>query len=269
VRGEDEMGNLNMHTFVVLVHKESPYLEKCIVSLKKQTVNSEIMLSTSTLSEYLETISKKYSLPVKINQINEGIAADWSFAYKSANTDFVTLAHQDDIYKPNYTESCLRAAEKTESLIVFTDYIENFKGKTRQANLLLLVKRLMLKVFFPFKQSLRSSSMKKLLISLGNPISCPTVMYNKKLIGRFTFNNNFSMNLDWEANFRFVEMPGNFVYINKKLLIRRIHGDSESTNALKDRRRHYEDRLLFENIWPKSVVKVLLKLYSIGYRSNG
>jgi len=258
----------NHHTFVVLAYKESPYLEECILSLIKQTIKSKIVLSTSTPSEFLFNISSKYNLPIKINQRNEGIASDWSFAYRTAETDYVTLAHQDDIYKPDYAASCLRKAKKTTSLILFTDYIESFKGKIRKNNLLLLVKRFIITPFFLFKPSISSSFYKKLLITFGNPISCPTVMYNKTLIGKFEFDKEFSMNLDWEANFRLATMPGDFVYLDQKLVLRRIHSDSESTNALKNYRRQYEDQLLFEKVWPKFMVKILLKLYSIGYKSN-
>jgi len=30
----------------------------------------------------------------------------------------------------------------------------------------------------------------------------------------------------------------------------------------------FSDRLLFEKVWPPFIVKMLLKLYSIGYKSN-
>jgi len=256
------------HTFAIPAYKESPYLEECVLSLKKQTVKSHILIFTSTPSEFIENISRQYNVPLVVNNIEPCIALDWSFAYNNIETEFVTLAHQDDFYMPTYTESCLKTADSSKPIIIFTNYIEEFEGKFRESNLLLLVKRLMLMPFFIFKVSLRSSFMKKLLLSFGNPISCPTVMYNKKRIGKFDFNSALSMNLDWEANFRFAEMAGDFVYVNKKLIMRRIHKDSETTNALQTQKRHYEDQLLFEKVWPAYVVKILLKSYSIGYKSN-
>jgi len=256
------------HTFVILAYKESPYLEDCILSLKKQTMKSKIILSTSTPSRFLNQMSQKHAIPLVINSKKQGIASDWSFAYQHAETDFVTLAHQDDVYQPTYTESCLNTPGVMKSIILFTDYIEEHEGRIRETNLLLKVKRMMLTFFFPFQSKLNSLAMKKLLISLGNPISCPTVMYNKGKIGKFDFNQKFVMNLDWEANFRFAEMPGDFIYINNTLVIRKIHKDSETTKTLQNHRRHEEDRLIFESIWPDPIVKILLKLYSTGYKSN-
>lgn len=46
------------HTFVICAYKESPYLEACIRSLKKQTVASAICLATSTPSDYLKIYVK-------------------------------------------------------------------------------------------------------------------------------------------------------------------------------------------------------------------
>lgn len=253
--------------FVVPAYGESPYLEECISSLLQQTVKSRILLSTSTPSDFIHDLAEKHSIPVTVNTNSSCIASDWSFAYNRATTDFVTLAHQDDIYSKLYTESCLRASKKN-SLIVFTDYVEKIRNRIHKTNPFLLVKRLMLTPFFLFNRSIQSSWAKKMMISLGNPISCPTIMFHKKQIGPFNFNPSFSMNLDWEATFRIAEMNGSFSYICKPLVVRRIHKDAESTNALKDHRRQQEDRIMFEMFWPKFFVKMILYLYSAGYKSG-
>jgi len=258
------------HSFVILAYQKSPYIEECIDSLKNQTVKSEILIATSTPSEFLENVAKKYEIPLFINKGKSGIAADWTFAYNCARTDCVTLAHQDDIYMPGYTETCLSSAVSySNNLIVFTDYIELFHDKIRDNNLLLNVKRLILSFFYTCSKNLSSRFFKKKLFSLGNPICCPSIMYNRKNIGNFVFDDSFSMNLDWEATLRLSGMEGDFIYIKKKLLTRRIHEESESTNALTNNIRQEEDRRLFEKLWPKPVVKILLKLFSLAYQSNG
>jgi len=50
-----------LHSFAVLAYKDSPYLEECILSLKNQTVQSDIYITTATPSEFLENISRKYN----------------------------------------------------------------------------------------------------------------------------------------------------------------------------------------------------------------
>ena len=264
------MNNNTKHTFVILAYKESPYLEECILSLLRQTVKSEILLSTSTPSFFLSRISKKYDIPIISNARNEGIASDWYFAFKNSKTKYVTLAHQDDIYFPNYAEQCLLSANRIKNnLITFTDYIEVFNDRIRRYNLLLITKRMMLFPYYIFKNNISSPFFTKLMLSFGNPICCPSIMYNKDNIGQFKFDKSFSMNLDWDAALRLSKMKGNFIYINKKLLIRRIHKKSETTNALRTKNRQYEDRIIFEKLWPKSIALILSYIYSIGYKSNG
>ena len=41
------------HTFAICAYKESVYLETCIRSLKEQTIESNIIMVTSTPNEYL------------------------------------------------------------------------------------------------------------------------------------------------------------------------------------------------------------------------
>lgn len=261
--------NTVLHTFVVLAYKDSPYLEECLASLRQQTVQSKIIISTSTPSAFLEKIAGKYYAPLLVNEKSKGIASDWSFAYSQGKTRYVTLAHQDDLYLPRYTERCVSAAEKRQNnLITFTNYCERFDGGLCTYKVLLLIKRMMLFPYYVFKQSLSSPFLKKLMLSPGNPVCCPSIMYNTENIGYFEFDPSFSMNLDWEASLRLAEIRGDFIYIKKKLLVRRIHNESETTYTLRNNTRQTEDKILLDRLWPKFIAKILAKAYSIAYKSN-
>ena len=85
------------HTFAICAYKESPYLEECITSLMEQTVKSEIFIATSTPNKYIDDIAAKYNLKVYVNDGESGITQDWNFAYSKVQTDYVTIAHQDDV----------------------------------------------------------------------------------------------------------------------------------------------------------------------------
>ena len=45
---------MNDHTFAICAYKESPYLEECIKSLKNQTIKSNILIATSTPTDYIK-----------------------------------------------------------------------------------------------------------------------------------------------------------------------------------------------------------------------
>lgn len=133
------------HTFVVCAYKESPYLEACIQSLLTQTVKSEIIIATSTPNEHIKGIAEKYNFPLYINDAPSNIASDWNFGYSKVATPYLTIAHQDDIYLPEYTEHVLKAFEKSSKpLIFFSDYGELREDKVVTKNRLLQVKRIML-----------------------------------------------------------------------------------------------------------------------------
>ena len=97
----------SFHTFVICAYKESEYLEECIQSLVNQTLRSEIIMVTSTPNEYIEMMSKKYDIPLFVNEGEGGITQDWNFALSRVDTRFATIAHQDDIYEPSYAEKML------------------------------------------------------------------------------------------------------------------------------------------------------------------
>lgn len=256
------------HTFVIPAYKESAYLEECLKSLLSQTVKSSIIIATSTPSEFLSSISDKYKIPIKVNQNSKGIASDWNFAYSSAETDYITLAHQDDIYYPDYVERCMKKAEEHNgNLIVFTGYNELHGDRKVSNNMLLVIKRVLL---FPYilTDCIESRILKNMLLIFGSPISCPGVTFNKKNLQNFTFDETFSVNMDWNAWLELAGKKGSFVYERKKLFAHRIHMEAETSKAFSDSRRKDEDLRLFKKIWPDIIAILLAKLYSLSYRSK-
>lgn len=249
--------NESGHSFAILAYKESPYLEDCIISLRKQTVTSKIFISTSTPSKFLDKISEKFGIPLIVNLNRKGIGSDWTFAYDKCRTKYLTLAHQDDIYLPDYTENCLALGRRNDNLITFTDYSELIDDKIIKCfDKKLVVKRI---VFLPFfiNSNVSSSLIRKMLLFFGNPISCPSVMYNKDNIGDFRFSDKFLCSLDWEAWIELAKKKGGFAYVKKKLIIHRIYQDSQSALLTSNKLRQHEEELILQGLWPKPFAKIL------------
>jgi glycosyltransferase involved in cell wall biosynthesis len=257
------------HSFAVMAYEDSPFLSECLDSLKNQTVESKIYITTSTPSAYISELAKKFTVEVYVAEPGQGIAHDWYFSLQQAKTKYVTLAHQDDLYMPEYAASSFSAAEKfTDTLISFTGYTEIVDGRDRSNTLLLRVKRFILWFFMPFRKNIHSRFRKKLLLSAGCPIAAPSVMYNiEKLIG-FQFSDEFSINMDWDAWYRMSKMEGRFVYVKKTLLKHRIHADSATTAGLEANLRQSEDLIMFKRFWPVFFSKLLAKFYARSYKSN-
>ena len=63
----------NRHILVLCAYKESKYLEDCIVSLKNQTLEAPIIISTSTPNEHILGLaeSKKKAYRLVANMLEE------------------------------------------------------------------------------------------------------------------------------------------------------------------------------------------------------
>ena len=106
------MKEFKNHTFVICAYKQSQYLEECIKSVLNQNVKSNVIISTSTPNDFIKSMAKKYNLQLFVNKGEKGIGQDWNFGVSKAKTDYVTVAHQDDIYKQNYLEEIVNNLEK-------------------------------------------------------------------------------------------------------------------------------------------------------------
>lgn len=257
------------HTFVVLAYKDSPYLEECVQSLTQQTVQSNILIITSTPCAPIDRVAAKYSLSVSINRGERGIAADWNFGLAQAKTPFVTLAHQDDLYLGEFTEKMLRVAmQRPDNLITFCNYAEQVAGSVTTSTLNLRIKRAIIKSAFWHQSHLTAYLLKRLLFSFGSPIPCPAAMYNIANLAGFQFSSSFSINMDWDAWVRIAARRGSIGYVRESLQIHRLHGESETTSGITDNRRSKEDREMFERLWPRPIAAALRRLYALSYRGN-
>lgn len=256
------------HTFAVCAYKQSPYLEECIRSIRSQKVKSNVILSTSTPNHYIEGIARKYELPVYVNPGPGGIAGDWNFAYASARTELVTLAHQDDRYEENYTQEILKNINKSKRpLIAFSDYKELRNGRTIEKNRLLLVKKILLS---PLRLHGLWGSVwtRRRILSLGSAICAPSVTLVKENLPPEIFQTGMKSNIDWEAWERLSKYKGSFVYCARPLMSHRIHPQSTTTDIIKGGQRRLEDLEMFERFWPKWFANIWEKLYSNGEKSN-
>ena len=258
------------HTFAISAYKESSYLEDCIKSIINQKVKSKCLICTSTPNELIKDLAKKYNLPLYIRERKEeenSISEDWNFAVSKAETELVTVAHQDDIYLSNYTENVLKEVDNSSKpLIIFTDYAEIRNNDKTFNGLNLKIKRLMQR---PFKYRFlrKSKFIRKLILSFGTPICCPSVCFSKLNL-REPFFQKFMCSLDWLAWVNISNYDGDFAYINKVLMLHRIHNCSETTNLIEKNIRQNEDYYMFCKFWWKPIAKILSKLYSYSLKSN-
>lgn len=256
------------HTFALCAYKQSAFLEECILSLLAQTVKSKIIIATSTPNEHINALAEKYGLPVFINNGINGIGGDWNFAYSCCDTSLVTIAHQDDIYEPEYTAEMLSSVNSSrEPIIYFSGYAELRNGEKVYNNSILRIKKLMLSPL-KIRAFHKSKFVRRRILSLGCPICCPSVTFIKERVGENPFTNDFLSDIDWQQWELQSRKMGSFVYNSKPLMCHRIHEESATTEIIGDNARTTEDYEMFRRFWPEFIAKMLVKLYSKSQSSN-
>ncbi len=256
------------HCFALCAYQVNPNLEECVQTLLAQTLQTKIIMITGSPNSHISSVAQKYNLPLYVNENTTGMASNWNYAYKMADTDYVTIAHEDDLYDNEYAASIAAAAGgRSSPLILFTDYWElNEETMIRESRLLAIKRRM--NAPFRVRAFQGSRFIRNRILSFGCSICCPSVTYHKAVIGDFEFNQDFQCNLDWDAWYRISQNKGAFIYVPSPLMIHRIHEQSETTRLLKAGIRQSEDLIMFKRYWPGWIAGRLMKSYASGTEDN-
>ena len=258
------------HTFAICAYKQSAFLENAIQSILDQSALGKVFIATSTPNELISGLAKKYSIPLLVNEHHGSIGEEWNFSYNAAKTPLVTLVHQDDYYEPTFLQNVLDRFNLDAGkmpLISFTDYCEIRSGKTVSGNRLLRIKRFLL---LPLRLRCLENKrfFKRLTLRFGNPICCPSITYNKEILGDSIFDTTFKNSLDYLEAVKLANASGAFLYIPKVLMGHRIHKESATTENIADSSRRNEDMKILEQFWPPSVARFVNRFYSKSEESN-
>lgn len=258
------------HIYSICAYKESPHLEACIRSLRQQTVSADIIMCTSTPNAYIRQLAADHGIELFIRKGESAIKDDWNFAYNCAHSEFVTIVHQDDIYMPEYEQelqkSLVRMKDRRDILIAFTDYLPLKERTGTKKDINCRIRRILRWILkFSFFSDKRWA--KRMALRFGNSICCPTVTYNKALLGESIFCSPYKFNIDWDTFLMLSEKKGRFLYLDKPLLQYRIHEGATSKQFIDNHMRENEDIMMFCKFWPHWFVKLIMVFYKIAYKT--
>lgn len=258
----------NDHVFVVCAYKENKYLEETILSLEAQSIKSRIVVSTSTPNDHIGAICERHGLDLLINENPTGAGSDWNYGFNHVDEKLVTIAHQDDRYSPVYLESMLAAINGYDDcLFAYSGYYEIRNDADVYRNVLLSIKRLMNKGFS--YQTLNGRTwFKRLVLSFGDPICCPSVTLVRENVGSSPFDEKYVNSCDYKTWVDFAMRKGRFVYCPKPLVGHRIYSESATTKNLGLNLRKKEDLEILSILWPRPIARLINHIYSYSERSN-
>ncbi|RYH41980.1 MAG: glycosyltransferase, partial [Alcaligenaceae bacterium] len=223
------MHTTQQHVFVVPAYGRSAHLRSCLASLRQQTRPSPVIICTSTPHEGLERLAEEFDARLVVHSPNAGIGHDWNIALFSANAQWATLAHQDDIYLPHFAEDTLALlAVNPDASLVMTGYGELAGEQVRALTPMMAVKRLLQELAFLGRSAIRARDVKRRLLRFGCAIPCPSVTL-RLAPKAMQFREDLRLNLDWDAWLRLADEPGAFVRVKRVSMLHRIHTGSETS----------------------------------------
>lgn len=253
------------HTFAICAYQDSPYLEACIRSLKRQSAPADIILCTSTPSPYIQALADVFDLPLYVREGESDIQADWNFAYEKAQGRLVTIAHQDDCYHRDYARQVQECWEKYPDTTVFTTDCSILKGNEPERPGLVQFVKVLLRLPLRFCGIADRTWVKRAALLFGNPIICPSCTYDKEALGAPLFDSPFKFALDWDTMWKLAARPGRFVCVERPLIRYRIHEGATTKACIENHQRAADEEAMYGRIWPRPVVKVLMWFYRGAY----
>jgi glycosyltransferase involved in cell wall biosynthesis len=251
---------------VVVAYGDSPFLPDCLASLRAQTQRSRIVVATSTPSPFIETRAAEAFAPLLINPRRDGIAADWNFALNATDARHVTLAHQDDVYFPPFLHRSLHLLETTAGAAVsFTGYVEIGDEGSEVRSRTSLIKHALERMTLGGGRAPGHARMRSFL-SLGNPLPCSSVTFDRSRLSGFAFSGDYKSNLDWDAWLRLLDEGAVFVRTAERLVGRRHNALTATTALTRQGVRAAEDLIIFRRLWPGPIADILALAYKVGYR---
>jgi hypothetical protein len=254
------------HSFVVLAYRDSPFLEGCLRGLADQSRPGRILVSTSTPSSFIERAAAEAGAELRVNpEPGGGIAADWNFGLAQAQTRYATLAHQDDVYAPDFTARCLSLfAREPKGALCFTGYQEIDDNGAAKSSKISKAKHLIERATISRREVLQGRRLLAFL-SFGNPLPCSSVTFDTAKLPAFRFSNAWRSNLDWEAWWRLAQAGETFLHVPERLVGRRHNALTATSTLIADGTRRVEDLRMFRKAWPRPVADAIAWAYRAGY----
>jgi hypothetical protein len=249
-----------------MAYGDSPFLDDCLRSLRAQTEATNIVITTSTPSPFIEAAAGRFNIPILVNPwAGAGIAADWNFALTATAARRVTLAHQDDVYHPPFLERSLALLDSREDAVLsFTGYEEIGDGGEAKTSKISHAKHLLERLILG-AETRPSARRLRAFLMFGNPLPCSSVTFDRERLGGFAFSGDYQSNLDWDAWLRLLDQGAVFVRTPERLVGRRHNPLTATSRLIREGVRQREDLAMFRRLWPAPLAAVIAWLYQAGY----
>ena len=234
-------------TFAIPCYNAGPHLETLLRSLAAQSCCDFALLLVDDASDddslvraesWAKTQAQATSplLRVVRNERRLGIGGNWNRCIELSESEFVCLAHQDDVYGPRYLERMLAALDEDPDAMAAHCRVTAIDAAGRAADS--DVER--------YKQRFWAApprSAKEQFRSLfeGNFVNCPTILWRRESLNGAPFSTHMRYALDWAFVLERTGEGARIVHVDEELVSYRRHDGAASRAAVKSYDRYREE----------------------------
>lgn len=196
----------------------------------------------------------------RFNDGDKSMAGNWNFAVDCAETEFVTLLHDDDIWEANYLAKMLKLAQENPFSAAYfcgASLIDHVGRST------MTVADKVKGILTPNKTvtHLNGDTGLSSLLS-GCFIFCPTVLYRKSKLRKVQFSSHWKMVTDFQLYYDLLTRGNTISGTNAKLYRYRRHKNNQTALLTASLERFKEEvefyRMVAESVdrgWTMSIAK--------------
>lgn len=227
---------------------ESKFLGEAISSACAQSFNNfEVIVSLATSDNEVNAIRESYGKEVKWIDFSShaNIGQHWNYCIENASGDFVVLLHNDDKLHPNY----LREIDELINIAKCSAYFCNVIVINESGKPSITIPDLLKSLFKPLEEPYAMRGGRGIrLLAQGNFIFCPTVCYDRTVLSKIKFSEEYQMVLDLEILFRLLINGHKILGTCQKLFYYRRHRNNVTRKHEATGLRFSEETKLFEII---------------------
>ena len=242
--------NKELISVIIPTYNRGNTVVRSINSVLNQTYkNLELIIvddgSTDNTKELINNI-KDFRLKYYRFKKNKGACAARNYGISVAKGDYIAFQDSDDVWLPNKLDTQLLNIKKKKSMVDFCSYIRLMDGKKKKMPSFIKILRFRI---FGIKNELL----------FGNFISTQLLLFNRKCIENFEFDQNLSRFQDWDLMLRISNHYK--ISFTKKILVKTyVQNDSitKSTRKLVE-----SVNIMLEKKYNEKDYKIHSTLYSI------
>ncbi len=234
---------------VVPIFNGASFLRRTLESLLAQTYRDFTLVCIDDLSaDDSLSIARSFTdgrMRVMRNDVRRGLGGNWNAAFDAAETSYLVIAHQDDVYEPRFLEATLDVLEEhPRAFMAHTRALYIDEEERPEPAAALRFKD----TFWPDAEPYQREPRQELAtLQKGNYIICPAVMFRMSAVATIgRFNENYRFVTDWEYWMRGLLAGFTIAGTHARLIRWRRHSGSATTQEEATLRRYDEELALLE-----------------------